>query len=68
MILEFRCTNFRSIKNEVCFSSIAGADTSYEDRLIEYSKYRILRTAVIYGANGSGKSTLLSRVNIYIYI
>lgn len=62
MILEFRCSNFRSIKNEVCFSSLAGTDTSYEDRLIEYSKYRILRTAVIYGANGSGKSNLIRAI------
>jgi len=63
MILEFRCSNFRSIKNEICFSSIASSDNSYENRLINYLKYRVLRTAVIYGANGSGKSNIIKAID-----
>ena len=59
MLIEFSCSNFRSIKNEVLFSMRAGMDDTYADTLIGFDKFNILRTAVIYGANGSGKSNFI---------
>lgn len=60
MILEFSCSNHKSIKDKVTFSAIASSDDTYEETLKEFSKYRVLRSAVIYGPNGSGKSNFLN--------
>lgn len=60
MLLEFKCSNHRSIKEEVSFSMIAGSDNTSEELLNEYGNFRVLRSAVIYGANGSGKSNFIS--------
>ena len=58
MLLEFKCSNHRSIKEKVNFSLIAGSDNTSEELLKEFGNYRVLRSAVIYGANGSGKVIL----------
>lgn len=60
MILEFSCSNHKSIKDKVTFSAIASSDDTYAETLKEFSKYRVLRSAVIYGPNGSGKSNFLN--------
>lgn len=60
MILEFSCSNHKSIKDKVVFSAVASSDNTYAETLKEFSKYRVLRSAVIYGPNGSGKSNFLS--------
>ena len=59
MILEFQCSNHKSIKEEVHFSLIAGSDHTSEEFLKEHGNFRVLRSAVIYGANGSGKSNFI---------
>lgn len=70
MLLEFICSNHKSIKDEVVFSMIAGSDNSLEEYLKEYNNIKVLSSAVIYGANGSGKSNfldaLLSMRNIVV--
>ncbi len=63
MLLEFKCSNHRSIKDEVKFSMIAGSDNTSEELLKEYGNFRILRSAIIYGANGSGKSNFISALS-----
>lgn len=60
MLLEFRCSNFKSIKEEIRFSMIAGKDDTSEELLKVYNNFRVLRSAVIYGANGSGKSNFIN--------
>lgn len=60
MILEFSCSNHKSIKDKVTFSAIASSDDTYAETLKEFAKYRVLRSAVIYGPNGSGKSNFLN--------
>lgn len=60
MLLEFRCSNFKSIKEEIRFSMIAGKDDTLEQFLKTYSNFRVLRSAVIYGPNGSGKSNFIN--------
>ena len=59
MLLEFRCANHKSIKDEVIFSMIAGTDTALAENLWSYKDIRILPSAVIYGANGSGKTNFI---------
>jgi hypothetical protein len=39
---------------------LASSDDTFSNALKKYSKYRILRSAVIYGANGSGKSNFMN--------
>lgn len=63
MIIEFRCKNFRSIREEQAISFVASAD----HELIEQNSFsaepglkgRLLKSCVIYGANSSGKSNFL---------
>ena len=59
MILEYRCSNYKSIKDEVLFSMSASSDTEHSDKLIDFKKLKINKATAIYGANGSGKSSLL---------
>lgn len=60
MLLEFKCSNHRSIKEKVNFSMLAGSDNTSEELLKEFGNFRVLRSAIIYGANGSGKSNFIS--------
>ncbi len=60
MLLEFKCSNHRSVRDEVLFSLLASSDTTNEEEVIRTSDgTRVLKSAVIYGANGSGKSNLV---------
>lgn len=59
MLIQFNCSNHRSIKDQVIFSMAASSDTSLEESLISFGKKRYLRCAEIYGANGSGKTSLV---------
>ncbi len=63
MILEFSCSNYKSIKDKVTYSALAGKDNTFEDEIKKYGKYRVLRSSVIYGANGSGKSNFISAIS-----
>ncbi len=60
MLLEFKCSNHKSIKEKVNFSMIAGSDNTFGELLKEYGNFKVLRSAIIYGANGSGKSNFIS--------
>ena len=62
MLLEFSCSNHKSIKNRVVFSAIAGKDNTNEELLYTFGSVRVLKSAVIYGANGSGKSNLIDAI------
>lgn len=55
--------DFRSIKEKVNFSLTAGSDNTSEELLKEFGNFRVLRSAVIYGANGSGKSNFISAMS-----
>ena len=59
MLLEFQCSNHKSIKEKVYFSLIAGSDNTSEELLKKFGNFRVLRSAIIYGANGSGKSNFI---------
>lgn len=63
MILEFKCSNFRSINKEITFSMQAAKDDTLSEQLINFDTKNFLRTSFIYGPNGSGKTTLLKAIN-----
>lgn len=63
MLLEFACSNHKSIRGEVLFSTLAGKDNTYEDRTYNMDGVRVLKSAVIYGANGSGKSNFIDAIS-----
>ena len=58
MILEYKCSNFKSIKDEVIFSMLASSDTRYSEKLLHFQNKEFNRLSAVCGANGSGKSTL----------
>lgn len=62
MLLEFSCSNFKSIKEKVTFSAIATDNIKNEKFLKKFDDFRILHTSVIYGPNGAGKSNLFKGI------
>lgn len=62
MLLEFRCKNHKSIKDEVLFSLLASKDTFNSEYLYGYKNLKILKSSVVYGANGSGKSNFIDAI------
>ncbi|OAZ03921.1 AAA family ATPase [Flavobacterium succinicans] len=67
MLLQFSIKNFRTFKDKATLSLIASnydKDTREVENVFEDKKfnYRLLKSAVIYGANASGKSKLLEAV------
>ncbi len=63
MLLEFTCSNHKSIRDEILFSTLAGKDMSHDERLVDIAGSKVLKSAVIYGANGSGKSNLVNAIS-----
>ncbi len=57
MLVEFNVNNFKSIRNSVKFSML----TSTKDigNTFDIRDYKLLSSAIIYGANASGKSNFL---------
>jgi AAA15 family ATPase/GTPase len=65
MLLEFNFKNFRSIKSAQNFSMEALSTKNKEGNTFEVETaaphpYKILKSAVVYGANGSGKSNFVN--------
>ena len=46
MLLEFQCSNYKSIKNPINFSLLASKDTTHKTLLKTYKNHKILRSAV----------------------
>lgn len=72
MLLQFSIKNFRTFKDKAVLSLIASnydKDTREEDNIYNDEKFgfRLLKTAVIYGANASGKSKLLDALAFMKY-
>jgi hypothetical protein len=64
MLIEFKVSNFRSIKDEAILSMVAEPSKSksmnyWEQELADSDPIRLLKVAAIYGPNASGKSNLL---------
>ena len=69
MLIEFKVSNFRSIREEQTFSLVAGTvDKDLSGCVIDrelpgLSGLKFLKGAAIYGANASGKSNIIEAVN-----
>lgn len=68
MLLEFKCKNFRSFKDELCFSMEPnsrqkGLDYSIQTTDIGGDHYKSLCSAVIYGPNAAGKTNIISAMD-----
>lgn len=59
MLVNFTLQNFRSFRDEKTLSMEAGSIKELKDSVIQKDSYRLLPTAVMYGANSSGKSNVL---------
>ena len=62
MLIEFRLQNYRCFKDEQVLNLTAGSDQSLPGNVIktsDTSKFKILRSVVIYGPNASGKTKVL---------
>ena len=63
MLLEFMCSNHKSIKDKIVFSALAGSDNTNDDMTEEIAGVKVLKSAVIYGANGSGQSNFIDAIS-----
>jgi uncharacterized protein len=59
MLIEFSVANFLSIKDRQTLRMDAASVSDHPERVIEAGRYKLLRSAAIYGANASGKSNVL---------
>jgi hypothetical protein len=66
VLIRFRVSNFKSIREEQELSLVAAPLSEHRDSLIQtdLDDIRLLRAAAIYGANASGKSTLFEALTI----
>lgn len=62
MLINFRCSNFRSIRDEVELSSLAGNTQNHEERIKRIGDVGILKLILLFGANGSGKSNVFKAI------
>jgi AAA15 family ATPase/GTPase len=63
MLLEFTVGNFLSFKDKKTFTLEAGSISEHKDNVVKEGKYKVLRSAVIYGANSSGKSNFIKALD-----
>lgn len=63
MLLAFACSNHKSIRDEVVFSTLAEDDALYKNNVETISGTDMVKTSLIYGANASGKSNFLSAIS-----
>jgi AAA15 family ATPase/GTPase len=64
MLIEFKVTNYRSIKETLTFSMVANSDAEHEASHCMESgiskTLQLLRSAAIYGPNASGKTNIIT--------
>lgn len=64
MLLEFACSNVRSIREPVKLNLRAGADGTFDRGLIDFEGERISPACAIYGSNATGKTSVLTGIAI----
>jgi AAA15 family ATPase/GTPase len=63
MLIEFSVGNLLSIKDRQTLRLDASSISEHREQLIDAGHYKLLRSAVIYGANASGKSNVLKAMS-----
>lgn len=67
MLINFTVANFRSIKDRVTLDMESmGQVSEFKDNVTDQTRYKLLKSAVIYGANGSGKSNIIKALTFMI--
>lgn len=66
MLLEFTVGNFLSFKEKKTFSLEASSITEHKENVIEKDGFKVLSSAVIYGANSSGKSNFIKALDFMV--
>jgi AAA15 family ATPase/GTPase len=66
MLLEFTVGNFLSFKDNKTFSLEATSITENKNNVVNYGNFKILPSAVVYGANSSGKSNLIKAIEFMV--
>lgn len=64
MILEFNCSNVRSIRDAVKLNLRANSDDTFENNLLHFENERIHPASAIYGSNATGKTSVLTAIAI----
>lgn len=70
MLIYFSCANYLSFKDEVTLNMLASAPVKefQDDNIFQADRYKLLKSAVIYGANASGKSNLIKAMSKMVQI
>lgn len=68
MLIQFSVSNYKSIKDEVILSAVAGSGNEHGESLIEFKNERILPAIAIYGANAAGKSNLFKAITAALIV
>jgi AAA15 family ATPase/GTPase len=63
MLIEFTVGNFLSFNQKRTLSFEAKGISELKDNVVKCSNFKLLRSAVVYGANSSGKSNLLKALD-----
>jgi uncharacterized protein len=63
MLIEFTVGNFLSFNNKKTINFEAKGISELKKNVMQFEQYKILRSAVIYGANSSGKSNLIKALD-----
>lgn len=64
MLIEFTVGNFLSFKENKTLSLEATNITEYKDSTFKAGQFKLLKSAVLYGANSSGKSNFIKAISI----
>lgn len=62
MIIDFKCSNFKSFRDEQCFSMQRPSSLSYKKDTISFNDISLTRVAAFYGANAAGKSNFINSI------
>jgi len=63
MLINFRCGNFRSLRDETTLSMLKGESRSHPTHVYKMGDLGLLKMAVIFGPNASGKSNVFNAIN-----
>ena len=64
MLLEFTCSNVRSIRDAVKLDLRANTDDTFENNLLRFENERVHPACAIYGSNATGKTSVLTGMAI----
>ena len=64
MLLNFSCSNVRSIRDKVTLDLRANGDDTFENNLLRFENERVNRACAIYGSNATGKTSVLTGIGV----